>query len=200
MQLSWVTRLALSLLLASLAAAPAAHAQSYPSKPIRIVVGAGAGGPTDLAVRVVATKVGPCGVFHSHPHVQITSVESGVFEVSVGSSSRELALTAEVQIEGDEPVLEPIHRNSLIGDLMQPGRLSPEKKALLDDFLQGGLFTPPAEDEAPAGTDGEEDDEQGNAGMMEAVGRYLPLRAAVGFAAKPDGERKLGELLEKLNG
>ncbi|MDO3409325.1 glycoside hydrolase family 3 C-terminal domain-containing protein [Saccharibacillus sp. CPCC 101409] len=130
-------------------------------------------------------------------------VESGVFEVSVGSSSRELALTAEVQIEGDEPKPEPIHRNSLIGDLMQPGRLSPEQKALLDDFLRGGLFTPPAEDEAPAGTDGEEDDEhdeQGNAGMMEAVGRYLPLRAAVGFAAKPDGERKLGDLLEKLNG
>ncbi|WP_037289711.1 beta-glucosidase family protein [Saccharibacillus sacchari] len=127
-------------------------------------------------------------------------VESGMFEVGVGSSSRDIALTAEVQIEGDQPVLEPVHRNSLIGDLMQPGRLSPEKKALLDEFLQGGLFTPPAEDEKAAQSEDEDDDGHDQAGMMEAVGRYLPLRAAVGFAAKPDGEQKLNELLEKLNG
>lgn len=35
----------------------AARAQTYPSKAVRIVVGAGAGGPTDLAARVVSQKL-----------------------------------------------------------------------------------------------------------------------------------------------
>ncbi|WP_172200743.1 beta-glucosidase family protein [Saccharibacillus qingshengii] len=129
-------------------------------------------------------------------------VESGVFELGVGSSSREIRLTAEVDIEGDAPISEPVHRNSLIGDLMQPGRLTPDQKALLDEFLQGGLFTPPAEDsqaQPESGSEDTEEDEHDSTGMMEAVGRYLPLRAAVGFAGKPDGERKLNELLERIN-
>lgn len=131
-------------------------------------------------------------------------VESGVFELGVGSSSRDIKQTAEVDIEGDAPIVEPVHRNSLIGDLMRPGRLTPDQKALLDDFLQGGLFTPPAEEAAdtPANEEGsssEDEDEHGSADMMAAVGRYLPLRAAVGFAGDPDGEHKLNELLERIN-
>ncbi len=120
-------------------------------------------------------------------------VESGIFELGVGSSSREIKLTAEVEIEGDTPIIRPVHRNSLISDLMQPGRLDPDKKALLDEFLQGGLFTPPAEDSADAQTEADkedsEEDEHGSADMM----------AAVGFAGDPNGENKLNDLLEKLN-
>ncbi|MCQ4086051.1 glycoside hydrolase family 3 protein [Saccharibacillus sp. JS10] len=127
-------------------------------------------------------------------------VESGAFEIRVGTCSRAIDLTAEVQVQGDPEVMEPIHRNSLIGDLMQPGRLSPDKKAVLDEFLKGGLFSPPADDEASNQQQSDNDEEdEGNAGMMEAVGRYLPLRAAVGFAAEPDGEEKLKQLLQKLN-
>ncbi|OWA37890.1 glycosyl hydrolase [Saccharibacillus sp. O16] len=129
-------------------------------------------------------------------------VESGTFELGVGGSSRDITLTAEVQIEGDAPIFEPVHRNSLIGDLMQPGRLTPDKKAILEDFLKGGLFTAPEPDEqasAADSTDEEEGEEADNAGLMEAMGRYLPLRAAVAFAAEPDGEEKLRSLIDQLN-
>jgi tripartite-type tricarboxylate transporter receptor subunit TctC len=50
-------RLALAMLAAALAAAPAA-AQTYPAKPVRIMVGASAGGGTDIIARMLADKFG----------------------------------------------------------------------------------------------------------------------------------------------
>lgn len=43
-----------------------------------------------MMVRVVCRKAGPAGVVHSHPHVQITSVESGVFELTIGGRTARL--------------------------------------------------------------------------------------------------------------
>jgi len=51
-----LTRLA-GALLACLALAPAALAQSYPSRQIRLVVPFAAGGPADLLARVIAQEM-----------------------------------------------------------------------------------------------------------------------------------------------
>src|SRR3954468_22357503 len=45
------------LLFAAFAAAAGAHAQQFPAKPVRIVVGFAAGGSTDKLARVLATRM-----------------------------------------------------------------------------------------------------------------------------------------------
>jgi len=55
----WRGRLLLEVVVATLALlTPALAADPYPTKPIRLVVGFGAGGPTDIPARYVAEKLG----------------------------------------------------------------------------------------------------------------------------------------------
>src|SRR5262249_60715052 len=60
-EMDWgeVTKLGCALLLLAIAGVGAARAEEpYPTRPIRLVVGFGAGGPTDLPARFVADKFG----------------------------------------------------------------------------------------------------------------------------------------------
>lgn len=43
-----------------------------------------------MMVRVIFKKPGPGGVPHSHPHVQTTSVESGVFDITIDGKTARL--------------------------------------------------------------------------------------------------------------
>ena len=56
--MSLATRTALAVLLTLAGAAPSAAQEHYPNRPIRLIVGFGAGGPTDIPARFVADKLG----------------------------------------------------------------------------------------------------------------------------------------------
>ena len=43
-----------------------------------------------MMVRVIFKTPGPGGPFHAHPHVQITSVESGVFDLTIDGRTERL--------------------------------------------------------------------------------------------------------------
>ena len=43
-----------------------------------------------MMVRVIFKRPGPGGPAHSHPHVQITSVESGVFDLTIDGRTERL--------------------------------------------------------------------------------------------------------------
>lgn len=43
-----------------------------------------------MMVRVTFRKAGPGGQPHGHPHVQVTSVESGVFDLTIGGRTARL--------------------------------------------------------------------------------------------------------------
>ena len=53
-----MTRIATAICLVLASAACSGEAADYPAKPIRLVVGFGAGGPTDIPARFVAEKLG----------------------------------------------------------------------------------------------------------------------------------------------
>lgn len=117
-------------------------------------------------------------------------IETGEFEIRIGQSSRDIVLSGTVYIEGNQPQNEPVHPNTLVGDLFREGRLPAAKRERLMSFLTEGsdLF-------AQGGGDNNDSHNE----MIEAMMRYMPLRAILSFSFVEDGERKLGELIRELN-
>ncbi|WP_117149053.1 beta-glucosidase [Paraliobacillus zengyii] len=114
-------------------------------------------------------------------------VESGEFEILVGKSSREIVLTDTINVTSSESLVQKLHRNTLVGDLMADPNLAPLATELLKEANKNNpLFNMPDESDEIAA-------------MMEAMMKYLPLRALANFSGGNFTEDNLTDMINKLN-
>ncbi|KAJ3198012.1 hypothetical protein HK101_010262 [Irineochytrium annulatum] len=112
-------------------------------------------------------------------------VETGEFEIQVGSSSRDIHVQTRVNVESTATFLPTYTRNSTLGDIQR----DPAHKKLLEQALQ--------QFQEASGFGGE--DAGDHADMMDAMMKYMPLRALVAFSGGAMTEEAMNELLEQLN-
>lgn len=108
-------------------------------------------------------------------------VETGTFELLVGKSSRDIVLSASVEVESGQPLAVVFDRNTNIGDLMAHPQTAGKAKAFIANFgLEEALGDNPE--------------------MFLAMMRYMPLRAMIGFGQGKYTEEMLTRDLAELNG
>ncbi|WP_340400478.1 glycoside hydrolase family 3 C-terminal domain-containing protein [Paenibacillus sp. FSL H8-0079] len=112
-------------------------------------------------------------------------VETGEFEIQVGSSSRDIHVHTRVNVESTATFLPTYTRNSTLGDIQR----DPAHKQLLEQALQ--------QFQEASGFGG--DDAGDHADMMDAMMKYMPLRALVAFSGGAMTEEAMNELLGQLN-
>jgi len=112
-------------------------------------------------------------------------VETGEFKIQVGSSSRDIHVHTRVNVESTATFLPTYTRNSTLGDIQR----DPAHKKLLEQALQ--------QFQEASGFGG--DDAGDHADMMDAMMKYMPLRALVAFSGGAMTEEAMNELLEQLN-
>lgn len=113
-------------------------------------------------------------------------VESGEFELIVGPSSQQQALSARINVQSTVKLKKVYTLNSTIGDLTSNPDTAETVNELLAKYRESsGMFN------------GGEDDE--HADMMAAMLQYMPLRAMLAFGGTGLTEGMLKELLAKLN-
>ncbi|WP_410512248.1 glycoside hydrolase family 3 C-terminal domain-containing protein [Paenibacillus sp. BR2-3] len=107
-------------------------------------------------------------------------VESGTFQISVGSSSRDIRLSGSVEIESTTPIAVRYHRNTTVGDLLE----NPLTAEIAKKYSSVFGFEEAMED---------------NPEMFLAMMKYMPLRAMIAFGQGKYTEEDLAADLRELN-
>ncbi|MHA6531303.1 glycoside hydrolase family 3 C-terminal domain-containing protein [Paenibacillus sp. BAC0078] len=107
-------------------------------------------------------------------------VESGGFHISVGSSSRDIRLSASLEVSSSTEIAVRFHRNTTVGDLLD-NPLTAEKAKKYSSIF------------------GLESAMEDNPDMFIAMMKYMPLRAMIGFGQGKYTEADLAQDLRELN-
>ncbi|MEK5033891.1 glycoside hydrolase family 3 C-terminal domain-containing protein [Paenibacillus sp. FSL R7-0302] len=107
-------------------------------------------------------------------------VESGMFTISVGSSSRDIRLSTQLELESTVKLSGRFHRNTTVGDLLANPLTEEKAKSFSSVF-------------------GLEDVLGDNPEMLLAMMKYMPLRAMIGFGQGKYTEADLEADLQELN-
>ncbi|PTV93626.1 beta-glucosidase [Halanaerobium saccharolyticum] len=112
-------------------------------------------------------------------------VESGEYDILVGASSRDIRLKETVRVESTVELPYEYTINTNVGDILADPEAEEVFNELLSEYLEGtDLF------EMLGGRKSE---------MMEAMLKYMPLRALVMFSEGAVNRKQVEEIVEKLN-
>ena len=112
-------------------------------------------------------------------------VESGDYQILIGSSSRDIRLKDTVKVKSSLQLKEEYTINTTVGDLLA----DPAKEKLFNELLNQYLEN----------TDLLEMLGGRNSEMMEAMLKYMPLRSLVMFSEGAVNRAQIEEIVEKLN-
>ncbi|WP_042221795.1 glycoside hydrolase family 3 C-terminal domain-containing protein [Oceanobacillus manasiensis] len=114
-------------------------------------------------------------------------VETGEFDILIGKSSKEIVLKDTINVTSSIELVQQVHRNTNIGDILSNPTLAPLAKELLKEANKDNpLFNM-------------SDDSEGMSDMMEAMMKYLPLRALANFSGGSFTEEMLTDMINQLN-
>lgn len=113
-------------------------------------------------------------------------VETGKFAILIGKSSRDIVLQDSVHVHSSVTLRAKVHRNTLVGDLLDDPILAPVAKNLLEKVSESNPLTSLSEDD-----DSSE--------MVAAMMKYMPLRTLVNFSQGAFTEKMLSEIIDQLN-
>ena len=120
-------------------------------------------------------------------------VETGVFTVEVGASSRDLPLKAEVTVESTVELPRHYTPDSIFMDVMADPKAAPIMRDFMRESMQ--IF---GNEQSEGSTDAAK--EAISEDMTLAMMRYMPLRGALSFGGGADSSKRMEELLKLLNG
>jgi len=109
-------------------------------------------------------------------------VETGEFEILVGSSSRDIRLKETIKVNSTTRMKKKFTRNTPIGDLLEDPTGAIVFNQIMERISQSVPFF--------AGQEGSQ--------MMRAMFRYMPLRSLINFSRGAFTEEMLNDLLAKL--
>ena len=121
-------------------------------------------------------------------------VESGVFTIEAGDSSRFLPLKAEVMVESTVELPRHYTPDSIFMDIMADPKAAPVMREFMEKTMAIFGHEESEEDTKEAAKEAISED------MTLAMMQYMPLRGAMSFGGGADSSERMEELLKKLNG
>ena len=121
-------------------------------------------------------------------------VETGVFTIEAGDSSRSLPLKAEVTVESTVELPRHYTPDSIFMDVMADPKAAPVMREFMEKTQDLFGHEETEQDGKEAAREAISED------MTLAMMRYMPLRGAMSFGGGADSSEQMEELLKKLNG
>ncbi len=121
-------------------------------------------------------------------------VETGVFTIEAGGSSRDLPLKAEVTVESTVELPRHYTPDSIFMDIMADPKAAPVMRAFMEKTMEIFGREETGDDTKEAAKEAISED------MTLAMMQYMPLRGAMSFGGGADSSEQLEKLLRQLNG